>query len=894
MKGKKLIIAIISIVVVLAILFSVIAVNMNAAATAKLFTSTGVKSTQIDYDKDFAEDTTSSKYMTNKNNAGKDYVKKAESEYLELYLKQDGYKVYDTSLGMLDSGKSRYDVAVYDKRTKKLWTGIADDSKIDYENLSDTLTSSMQSLVAFNYYDVNKGNDKQFETNSMLIDSEISDENIPNGFKLTYNIRSLSIKFDIEFKIYKDQFDVVIPKDQIVENLQNRDKIQKSRAEIKTKIDAFQGIINKIKSGISSLDENERRLVTIRLDSLSRGLLSLNGQNVSGGGASDLINEILDTTESVGNSLKDNPTYKNDIDQMYKLMDDISKALILLSDSALCGLVSMDVMPYFGTESSKGDGYVFYPDGSGSISYFDTYHPEMIGSLDKDIYSNHITDIGTYFQYAGDEEDQTEHEEATSVRMPVFGMKRGNSAFVSIVAEGDTDAAVSYTPANKEINLNTINIMFYMRHVTQNTTASNSSVKVIDEKIISQNRRLRYVFLDKDQADYSGMAIKYREHLESHGLITQSKYMENDKLPLFMAFFMGQKVSGATATPEFQELTTYKQAEDILKDLSSKGVGQINSSLMGWSATGGSEMPDYKLKPEKKLGGISALESLTKYSKDKGYALALENQYIFSHIDDMTYLDKDVATTKNYGNFTIEFYGFHMFNPTVTFNRLKDSLSLFKKYGTSAATFTNEGTLLYNDYNKHSPYRRALTEDTFKAVGKEAKKELGYVNYRNPNIYMANVADWMMDFPEEDSQFLINDEQVPFYQMVVHGYVPYTGEPQNMMYDLTRQSLKYIEYGYMPYYLVTNDELDSKQNYNDMYATKYSDWSDTIVSKYKEYNENLGNLWKAKIVSHKKISDGVVCVTYDTGDQVVINYNKTEKKYSTTTIPAQGYKVIRR
>ena len=110
MKKKKLIISIICIIVVLIVLFSVIAAQISSAATAKLFTNPNAKATDIDYEKDYSGDSTQNLSPTN--NAGEGYVKKAETDSLELYLKVDNYKKYEVDLltqepMMLEPGTQR-------------------------------------------------------------------------------------------------------------------------------------------------------------------------------------------------------------------------------------------------------------------------------------------------------------------------------------------------------------------------------------------------------------------------------------------------------------------------------------------------------------------------------------------------------------------------------------------------------------------------------------------------------------------------------------------------------------------------------------------------------------------------------------------------------------------
>lgn len=66
------------------------------------------------------------------------------------------------------------------------------------------------------------------------------------------------------------------------------------------------------------------------------------------------------------------------------------------------------------------------------------------------------------------------------------------------------------------------------------------------------------------------------------------------------------------------------------------------------------------------------------------------------------------------------------------------------------------------------------------------------------NIYTLKYADYLFNIPVKSSGYHIGNETIPFFQMVVHGMIPYTSEPGNLAYDLKKQKLQWIEYGCLP------------------------------------------------------------------------------------------------
>jgi hypothetical protein len=893
---KRLLQIVVCFVLVCVIIVTALVLN-NSSSTSKLFINTNAVVQNINYEKSFTGDSTDLKELTTINHAGEGYVKKAETMYLELYLKIDSYIA---SAGSDSLSKQRYNVAVFDKRTNHLWKSIIPDSNIDYVNLSESIISAMQSLFTFSYVDYDRDKSAQQESNPMLENTQVKEEKIANGFRLNYFISNLMINISIDFKVSGDNFDVVIPQDKIIDNAQNSDSIIKSRLLVQNKVEVFGTKVDELsRMGLAGFSENRGKAIQLQIDSLHYNLMNLSDLGQSGSSSSDLLAKISDSVSYLKNYLSKDKKYDTILKQIITLSEYFQKNAESMNASRICGLVNVDLMPYFGAQNSKANGYIFFPDKCGAISYFNIYHPEMVGFYNEDIYSNHTIDLALFKGLKS--ADQVDYSTITgslsTAMMPVFGIKNDDSAFVSIIAQGDMDASISYYPATKAIDINRTGATFIMRNTTKTITGTQNVVKIIDSKLISQPRRLRYILLDKDNADYSGMAVKYRDFLEQFNLIKTSNYFKTDQMPLSLEFFMGLKTVVNGNSSQYQKLTSYSDVEKILTDLKSKGISSINSTLRGWSNTGFYDnYPDYEMTIPGDLGGDTAIKQLMNYANKNNFPVGLETQSVFGNKSDMIYSEVDTATVKNYGYFPVELYGDYIFNPTAIFNKYKNSiLDKIKSYDAKAITLTREGNVLYNDYNKNAAATRSNTAAIMDKIGQLAKDKLGYVNYYTPNMYMSTVADWMLNVPEDSSKYLFADEEVPFYQIVVHGSIPYTGKAFNLMHDKTAQYLQYIEYGYIPFYELTNDEpvIKGNNNVDFLFSTVASSWMDRIVSQYKEFNNTVGTLWKTKIAKDEKIDDSLACVTYETGDKVLVNYSKQDKNYKGTIIPAESAKLIR-
>lgn len=203
-------------------------------------------------------------------------------------------------------------------------------------------------------------------------------------------------------------------------------------------------------------------------------------------------------------------------------------------------------------------------------------------------------------------------------------------------------------------------------------------------------------------------------------------------------------------------------------------------------------------------------------------------------------------------------------------------VSNVSKLGKCGVAYDRIGRFIYHDYNKRSPSTRIQTVETWSNLLEYAKNNANNIAVEGPNIYTVKYADWIYEVPTKSSGYYIGDEDIPFYQMVVHGHVLYTSEPGNLFYDLTKQKLKWIEYGCMPYYELTYNDANLLKNtrYNKLFTSSYSDWIDEIEAIYKEFNSKLKGVFNQNIIEHCKIGDNVYKVLYENQSIVYVNYNK--------------------
>ena len=219
----------------------------------------------------------------------------------------------------------------------------------------------------------------------------------------------------------------------------------------------------------------------------------------------------------------------------------------------------------------------------------------------------------------------------------------------------------------------------------------------------------------------------------------------------------------------------------------------------------------------------------------------------------------------------------------------------YASYGTDAVAIRDLGELVYSDYRVNRVIFRETAKNIITGQLGKIKEKFPNTLLTGGNAYALPYAEQVVNVPTSTSKFNIADEEVPFYQMVLHGFVDYAGSPINLddEQDMKRQMLRSLELGAAPHFLWSY-EPSSKLKYtrfDTMYSTDYAAWYDDAVAMYKEVNAVLSGLRTKAIERRVRYADGVVEVRYEDGTSVLVNYTDQPVAINGTRIDAQDYAV---
>lgn len=563
-------------------------------------------------------------------------------------------------------------------------------------------------------------------------------------------------------------------------------------------------------------------------------------------------------------------------------------------------IVELSVLPYMGAANTEEKGYVLVPDGTGGIINFNngktgqqTYLSEMYG-----------WDYGVSRDMVVDESKST---------FPMFAVSNETygDSFICVSEEGSSYSSVKSDIAGKENGYNYGRFVYKMIHGEDMDISSKSdtTVRSYESSLPKENLTQRYLFSDK--TDYVSLANNYRKYLMNRYPELTKK--EDSTVPMAVEIIGAvdntEHILGYPVTRSLA-LTTYEQAQDILKQLKGAGVESLSAKYTGWFNTGVRQKSAAKVDLVGRLGDKSDLKSLATYaSSTGGLDLFMNAKFMYVMKDkffDGFSVNRDAAkfvsreicelytldpiifqTNEDYEECDL----YYLAKPSYTIENIDKYLDTIQSYGVSNIGFEDVGNTLAGDYNPKDRVSREASMNMQVDKMKALKESGSLVMTTSGNQYAVPYSDYITDVDIDTRTVNIIDESVPFYQIALHGLVNYSGSAINLSEDQTDMILKSAETGaglYYTFMYAPTSELQDGE-FTQFYACNFMDWKDTAIELYNKFNSNLGDVYNQYIVAHEKLANGVYKTTYESGKSVIVNYNYADYDYNGKTIPKRDF-----
>lgn len=571
-------------------------------------------------------------------------------------------------------------------------------------------------------------------------------------------------------------------------------------------------------------------------------------------------------------------------------------------------LYSINVLNHFGASPTGSQGYLFIPDGSGAL-----VHTEIATNVQ---YARNMYGMDHSVQYALEDDlyfDPMDRYLREDLYMPVFGLKEDDKAIFAIIEDGhgmarikaNTSSSISpYSRVSSEYVLlpyGEINLTETDRteELSRRATGQIKSfpVELPDEDIV-----IRYSFLVGPEADYAGMANRYREYLvEEYNL--QKVGQVSDDIPFYVEFTGAvpvQKSIMGIPKDVITSLTSYSQVSEIVEELVSNRISNIQVKYNGWMR--GGMLPGFpnKVRLEGVLGTKADFNNMASFLVDNEVGFYPNVNFLTAYYSKYGRfnLRRDIAQSLNRqpvwmvrDNIASEY----VIAPARLLDIIDNFLDDYLPLNISGLALGDLGKIINSDFSADKPTSRAdsLVINTEGMDKLKTDFQLDLLIDRS-NIYAVPYAKHIINTPLTSNNYNIISESVPFYQMVVHGYVNYAGRPLNHYPDYNVAVLKSIETGASPYFswMFEPGTAVKQTEFDVLFANHYGDWLERANSTYHEMNSVLSQVKDQCIINHQELDYRVYKTTYENGLAIIVNYNNEPYEYNGYVIKGESYQLI--
>lgn len=582
---------------------------------------------------------------------------------------------------------------------------------------------------------------------------------------------------------------------------------------------------------------------------------------------------------------------------------DVSIPMSAVQENGGGAVFRIQFLRYFGTAGTDEDGYMLVPNGSGSLINFNN------GKVTANNYAEYIYGIDPLAA------EYTVLENTEDAKMALFGIFRDNSAVFATIEDG---ASTCYLTAGVSGKINEYNYVYPTFVLRGNdklamfgTTGSEADLPIVENRFYDVNLEVKYTMLADEDASYSGAANYYRERLINDGVLTANDASGDIKFYYDiiggvekMKFFLGVQYRGLYA------MTTFDEAGEISDDLAASGITNQVMNYQGWCNGGYYHDVLNKIRVPWKLGGKSGLEDLSAQVAQNGGSF-----YADAAFQRVTTISSRYSvgneTSRYYAGYVAEFglvnpstlrqtsglgydeNRFYLVSPKFLVRYVDRFASKIGRYDIDGISLRDLGNELHSDKRRTNVIDREAALDVVLGQFGRLENTGKNIMVNDGNDYSFAYADDIINAPTSANNYYIVDETVPFYQMLIHGYIDYSGAVINLSdtFDSTETVLNLIETGASPHFVFSWENASDMKNtgLNRFYATTYENWKDDALAIYSEVNDALSKVNGAYITKHEILDNGVRAVSYSNGVTIYVNTGYTDRTVDGVSVPARSY-----
>lgn len=549
----------------------------------------------------------------------------------------------------------------------------------------------------------------------------------------------------------------------------------------------------------------------------------------------------------------------------------------------------LELMPNFSSFCGGESGYYVVPAGSGALISVDPNETAKDSTYSLSVYGQNS---------AVTRKLDTQDSICT---LPVFGQYKDGKGFLCVIEKGAEQAQLLFKRTSPYVTgcaaFTVIDNGIYQMKSKTNTTLFSSEASL--EGISAE-----YILISdtSEEGAYSEMAGIYRERLKEEGVLSDKVPASSPKLLAELIGSVEYNTHFLGVIPSQKEfaLTDYEQMSDIAKELNSTvGEGNLTCLISGWNKNGLNAQKPGTVSLSGALGSKSGFTKLINAFRDNKISYFVNLEFVSANparlfgyssfsqsarslnngIVKLSYLDSVSCQWEESGRQLIS---------SRRYMKISDSYSK-KADGFDGIGVSELSSMLYGDYSNSETVTRAQSsravEETLSSLC-ESHRLIG----NGGNLYALEYLSFVDGLSEIPQEYTFS-RRIPFVQMVLHGYIPYTSRGMNSEEDSRTALLKRIEYGENLRYTLTANSFDKlyETDFSFLSNTRYSGLKADIDENYKALSKALDGLMDKEIVSHRALSDSVVRVEYEGGSEIYVNYGDADYTAEGITVNAKDF-----
>lgn len=415
-----------------------------------------------------------------------------------------------------------------------------------------------------------------------------------------------------------------------------------------------------------------------------------------------------------------------------------------------------------------------------------------------------------------------------------------------------------------------------------------------------EDLKVEYFELCGEDADYSGMARRYRKYkIEKENMLPVSERLKNSDSLKYSAnsVMIRIRCGWKPAPPQIRHQTLeneppmhvacdFDRISDILDELKKQGVDAAEICLVGWNVKGHDGRWPQTLPVCEELGGEQKLRSLIKKAQDMGYQITCHtnstDQYEIADIYDIenTRLDR-------FGKPIKRKYGWsggetNDLCPQISYEQALQILPSVAELGFKGTHYIDVMGIVHprRCYHKKHYVDSAKAVEYYSKIAKLSTELFGGFSSEGAYDFITPWLDFGLYISFSHEYDGICDKPIPFWQLVYHGYVlsnPYS-ETVNPTFKSNDIQLNLVEYGGRPSYYFYSKFMNDGNNWmgnTDALCDTDEQLHESVMKIKKGADEykKLSELQLLFMEKHEEVSDNVFKVTYSDGTAVIVDYN---------------------